>query len=277
MSISEMQACLARLYIDDAFRTLFYTEPEYTLRDYLLTASETTALRSIDRKMLDFFAGSLKNKRKDRLERAYPLLFRVAPAIVDRLYRRYYDLHPAGSHWPAYQDILDFGLFMEESLSGAGDAPPYARDVVRYERLSYLTNFGPAGMNGFLAPVDASAPVQMDDRPMQSKGLRVESFSYDIPSLEQMLAGVPANGNEPAIDACDCYLVFRPAAGDDKSKVLRVNSATKELLNLCDGRRTVTQIISEMESRFGATCLRESLMAAINRLLSAGAIEIVRG
>ena len=78
MSVAEMQAYLARLYTSDPFRKLFELDPDTTLSDYTLADDEINALKQIDTKMLNTFAGTLKSKRKKRFLGAYPLLFKLA-------------------------------------------------------------------------------------------------------------------------------------------------------------------------------------------------------
>jgi hypothetical protein len=277
MSISEMQACLARLYVDDCFRKLFYLDPDETVRHYRLTPDEASALKNIDRRMLDFFAGSLKNKRKGGLERAYPLLFRVTSDAIGRYYHRYYQLHVVNPHQPGYQDIMDFGVFMEESMADGEDVPAYASEVARYERLCYWTNFCPAVENGTGATASvAREAVRTDDRLQRRRAVQLEPFSYDVTSLEEKLRSSSAADGEIELERGEYYVLFRPASQSYNSRVLRVNHATKTLIDLCDGSRTTSQIISAVEEQFGTTNLEQVLFTAIDRLLTAGAIQLVR-
>lgn len=277
MSISEMQACLARLYVDDCFRKLFYLDPHETVRDYQLAYDETSALKSIERRMLDFFAESLKGKRKDRLERSYPLLFRLSSDAIGRYYRRYYQLHIMNPHQPDYQDIMDFGVFMEESMADAEGVPAYASEVARFERLCYWTNFCPAVETGSCT-TGAFAPesFRTDDRLQRCGGVKLEMFSYDVAALDDKVLSSSAAEGKIELERGEHYILFRPATQSYNSRVLRVNHATKALIDLCDGSRTTLQIISEVEQNFGTTNLEPPIVTAINRLLSAGAIQLVR-
>src|SRR5438552_8847500 len=82
MSMAEMQACLARLYVDGASRRLFALEPETVLGEYRLSAEEARALRDLDRRALERFAISLNSKRRRRFVATYPLLFGLASPAV---------------------------------------------------------------------------------------------------------------------------------------------------------------------------------------------------
>src|SRR5262249_51905603 len=136
MSAGELQACLARLCVDAAFRRLFELEGAATVAGYRLTAGEQEALLGIDRGQLAAFAAGLRAKRRAQLERGYPLLGRaLPPAEQDRWFNRFHDLHPADPGDSPIEARLRFGRFLEAALAGDPKAPPYASDLARYERL----------------------------------------------------------------------------------------------------------------------------------------------
>src|SRR5947209_4692942 len=137
MSMAEMQACLARLYVDGASRRLLALEPETVLGDYRLSAEEARALRDLDRQALERFAGSLKSKRRRRFAATYPLLFGLESPAVERYYERYYHLYPARPGGSFVTEQLEFGRFMEESLAADDEAPPFAGDLAQYERIRF--------------------------------------------------------------------------------------------------------------------------------------------
>lgn len=274
-----MQACLARLYVDDSFRRLFYIEPEATVRDYRLTANEREALKNIDREMLDFFVTSLINKRKERMEKAYPILSRIHPDLVSRYYRRYSQVRVANAHEPNYEDVVQFGLFMEESIADADEAPAYASQLARYERLCYCANIGPSIDEASSVPEPLQQPqtARLEDRLALCTGVHIESFSYDVAALKDEIDQSASSQTGIQIEAGEYWILFISAsnAGNDGS-VLRINYATRALLDLCDGDRTVSQIITQMEETFGATHLEQALRDPIDRLLSVRAIQLAR-
>ncbi|MDQ3810520.1 MAG: Os1348 family NHLP clan protein [Chloroflexota bacterium] len=279
MSVPELQACLARLYVDGSFRKLFYIDPDDTLRGYELNAAEALAIKSIDRDRLEFFAESLVNKRKHEFERAYPLLFRLHSVVAERLYRRYYDLRVASPYQPGIQDITEFGLFLEESLASAADAPPYAVDLARYERLSYaaLVGTGPEAMPTVEPPEPAEpATIEASDRLRSSGGIQLAAFMYDVAALEDKLESSSDRQNSIEPDRGEYWILFTPRVGSSPARTLRVNSPTRTLLQLCDGRATMADIVAAVEQTFGATQMGEVVRTALERLLAVGAIEIVR-
>src|SRR4029450_12314298 len=95
MSMAEMQACLARLYVDGAFRRLLALEPETGLSEYRLSTAEAQALRDLDAAAVERFARSLESKRRRRFAATYPLLFGLGAPAIERYYDRYCQLYPA--------------------------------------------------------------------------------------------------------------------------------------------------------------------------------------
>ncbi len=55
MSIPELQACLARLYLDEPFRRLLASDPPLALQAYRLNAEEEAAIRELDATRLESF------------------------------------------------------------------------------------------------------------------------------------------------------------------------------------------------------------------------------
>jgi len=272
MSIGEMQACLARLYVDEPFRRLLHIEPEKALEEYGLTPDESAALQGIDRKMLEYFAASLRNKRKKRIQRAFPMTFKLDRVKIERYYRRYYQLHTARPHQLPHQDVMEFGAFMEESFAQADDLPPYAADLARYERLYYGAAFASESSEASGASPQGNGATEeragrMDARPRVRNGVQVASFRYDVAAIERALE---EGGNlddlrcEPDVN----YIVFRPATADSDARMMRVNAATKVVFDLCDGRRPVSEIMAQAQAILRADGLEEAIVATVDRLLA---------
>ena len=280
MSLGEMEACLARIYVDEPFRRLFYLEPSKTLAEYLLTEQERAALQGIDRKMLEFFAGSLKSKRRKRVQRAYPILFRILGARMDRYYARYYQLHPAKPNHSGQQDPADFGAFMEETLARAEDAPPYAADVARYERHCHGMSLAPA-------PGAPGAPDARDDQrdghvlgptatPYLREGVQVVHFDHDVIAIEKALEDGGDEG-APSPERSPQTLVFRPATPTAEVRMMRLNTPSKVVLDLCDGRRAVSRIVTETQAILGVGAAEDRIVETLHRLLALQVLAVGAG
>jgi hypothetical protein len=266
MSIAEMQACIARLYVDEPFRKMLHLDPSSALDGYRLTADEDAAIRGIDSNALEQFAGSLVAKRRKRIERAYPLLFRMDSREVQRLYARFYQLYTAKPYQPGDQEVIEFGVFAEQSLVNTDHLPSYAGDLARYERLYYWATVSGEWDAGEEETTSDNTRVVTDmaARPSLAPNVTVSEFAHDVAAVEEALQ----KGEDPAaIRAIQrCSIVFRPAVGNSAVQMLRVNAPTKQILDLCNGRRTVAEIIVETETALGAVELRGAILDTLNRL-----------
>lgn len=264
-----MQDCLARLYVDGAFRRLFALEPETVLGGYGLSAEEAQALRDLDRAALERFARSLKSKRRRRFVATYPLLFGLASAAVDRYYDRYYQLYPARRGGSFVAELLEFGRFMEECLATDDEAPPFASDLARYERLRFAARRTAVGHRpeGTHQPARPDpAPVGPDDRPRLADGVAVGSFRTGILAIVDALeAGLPP----PETGEGPYTFVFRPGQSATDPDAFYVTPATRELLDWCDGERTLAELAAAVKRQRGG----EGRGSADGPLPVAGAVQ----
>jgi hypothetical protein len=279
MSLGELQACLARLYIDEPFRRLFYIDPLKTLEEYRLTEEEYIAVSSIDRDKLNFFAVSLKNKRKTRIQQAYPFLFALDEREIDHYYARFYQLYTAKPHQSGYQDVIDFGKFIEESLTDSLSLPRYASDLVRYERLYYCA-MRLRRQGGDDETLDSNAGgkpimVSASARPSLRSGVVLAQFDYQVAEIEDALQ----RGEQPddLELKSECFIVFKPPTNISDVKLVRLNLASKTVVAFCDASRTVSEIVSGVEATLGVGGLNDSVVDAITRLLKSRILVLDAG
>jgi hypothetical protein len=275
MSLAEMQACLARLYVNEPLRQLFRIDPSVALKGYDLTPEEAGALRQLDCGQLDRFAGSLVSKRRKSVERAYPLLFALDGAAMRRYYWRFFQLYPAKPRQGRHQDAVDFGEFMEESLAGAEQLPAYAGDLARYERLYYLAMTAataPADVDGSPPTQTTVEPPKLAARPALARDVQVADFAYDVARIEEALQKehIP----DAAAVADNCTIVFMPRTSRSEARMLKINEPTKLVVARCDGHRTVAQIVAETETALGANDLGERIVESLDRLVVAGVLVL---
>jgi hypothetical protein len=266
MSTAEMQACLARLYVDEPFRKLFRLD--FTAIDeYWLTNDEASAIRAINPMQLDNYARSLRNKRRSRVERAYPIMFSIDQSKMLRYYARYYQFQTGRADaLSPQQDVLDFGAFLHQSLIGADTLPPYAADICRYERLYYLVRFAPRlPQNSAGAKVNRIA--DSSDVPFVRRGVEIADFAYDVAAIEEW---VRDTGRPPTVDEVGqtaASIAFRPATPTSAARMLRLNAATRAVIAFCDGR-TASQIVAALEAAYSTRDLQRDIVDVLNRLLA---------
>lgn len=265
-----MQACLARLYTDDTFRNLFYLDQDTVLDGYVLTADERIAIKTVDQKMLNFFASSLKKKRKEKVQYAYQVLFRLDGEIINRCYDRYYQLYPARPNISRQGEILQFGQFMEETLAGFDALPPYARDLVRYERMIASMGLSREVRENHGDYREERRKILLSDRIAIRESVDIETFVYDVTAIHEALL----NNEEPRDVIRGEYYVLFQRCSPFGPKFFSISYGTKALLDLCDGNITLTDAVDKLQMRFGDDSLTNSILALTNRMLEREVIEV---
>jgi len=267
MTVADMQAALARISADEAYRSWFELAPEAALDKYSLTESERSALKSIDTKLMGIFAASLKSKREHWITKAFPLCRQVCGEQLARYFGRFYDLHPAepGVDWAA--QVASFGRFLADCLAVDPSVAPYAVDLCRYELAAFEVDQAVLPSDD-LRTLDADGATALDDRPidpaarpMLLPGVRVVSFDYDVPSILLHLSAEDALEHAPERRAVSIIMrVGRSGA----LEVFEVNAATAALLRVCSGALTLAEIERRMSGQIGvgdtpARALRQML------------------
>lgn len=240
MSMVEMQAALARLYVDGPFLDRFCADPGTVLRDYDLTPREAGALAALDREAVRKFAGSLRSKTWGRFRVPYVLLRALSPAITFRYFKRFYELRTVRPNEPFYALTLELGEFFERSFSGNPELPPYASELARYERLFFIARFRPrAGGETPGSARSVAGTLTRDSRPAARPGITRARFDYDMRALDRALS----EGTVPeGVEKKECQVVFQSFEQLGRARKFRVSPATAELLTLCDGTRDLAAI-----------------------------------
>jgi hypothetical protein len=221
--------------------------------------------------MLETFAASLKGKRLERILENYPLSGRLVHAAMERYTDRFYQLFPARPHASTQEYLASFGTFLEETLRGDEDIPTYAAELARYERLFCAAGFPPArtdeDVEGVGAPVDG---ISIDTCPAMKSGVNLGEFEYNITDIVSSLRHdeLPSR-----IEKAPGWIVFQHVAGNSSPRVFEVNPALGSLLDLCDGVRTVRDIVAELEDQLAIEGLMEDLIQALGHMASMGILR----
>ncbi len=260
MSNAEMQACLARLYVDDLFLKLVRADEAEIDRHYDLSQRERAALSEIDFDQLEFFARTLKTKRRRKLAGAYPAVFALEPAMIDRYVLRYFQLYRVHSAGDPLGDVLAFGTYIEECLATAETAPPWAAQVARFETMLNRAR----GETAEHPETAADAPLSDQSRPRLRPDVLVSDFTYDVVALSEALAaGDPIEG----VRREERYgLVVLPARRLGEGRTFRLSGAALMVLDACRGTLTVPQIINQIEDRIGAQGLTPQILQTLGQL-----------
>lgn len=131
MGLAEVQAALARFYVDPALRDRFFADPTVVGLELGLGADEARGLAGVSRRQVEQFAESLRRKRRDQARRVIPMAARALGGRFGGLFERYAAAAaPRGS-----KADLDDAIGFVEALGRWTDEerPPWVVDLARYE------------------------------------------------------------------------------------------------------------------------------------------------
>lgn len=131
LSLTDVQAALARLLTDNAAREAFLAAPEATGATWHLTAREIAHLHQMAAQGIPEFAASLRAKRRAEAGELLPL---TRQALGDK-YAALFDEHtaqftPQGIHKP-YEDALEFLEFLQQP-----DRDSWLCELARFEAIN---------------------------------------------------------------------------------------------------------------------------------------------
>jgi len=273
VSASESQACLAHLYTSASFRRLVALEPERALDGYFLTAAERLSITTIDADALERFAQSLEVKRRRRLERAYPALFALDPAVLETLCRRYHELYPRRPDEPVDTDVTQFGMFAEQTLAGGEPFARHAADLARFERLMYALRQRASGADQHADGRGQPATRDAGDRPRRCDGVTVARFHCNVSEIGDALR----QGLTPDVRHEEEFIVCGVRDGEWAPRILRVSAAVALVVELCDGERSAADVGAAIEAHFAEQGLGGSVDDIIRRLAHAQILEVADG
>jgi hypothetical protein len=275
MSTAEMQACLARLYKHEAYRRLFYLDPDPALQEYGLTEEEANALKALDRRKLEAFALALRVKRGRKLRATFPILFKLYPARLTRHVNRYFELYPAHPEDSLRDEVRSFGAFLRASLATDEAFPPYAPDIVQYEKLYYLAKFLPVvPFAGHETPGRSADPeaISLSARPLLWPDIHIGSFRHDVPKYAAIISQrqIPLALTDPG-EFCYVFQFTRTGA---EPKLFRISPATGEFLHRCDGSSDIAELADRLTGEFGRRDIADELLQLVRKLVGADVLRV---
>lgn len=268
MSLIEMHSALARLYTDETFLQGFCAGPDEALARYDLTPREAAALAAIDREAVKKYAASLRSKTRGRFEHAYRLLLTLDAAVFHKYYLRFYELRPIRPYETFHGPIVELGRFFERSFAENPEAPSYAADLARYQRLFYQARFDPQGSAVRARPSAAAEGTALVPRTRLAvvPGVRIEPFEYDMSALEAALL----KGETPRdVQPSPSQVVFQSFPEVGRARKFQVSTSTARLLSLCDGTRELGDVAARLEADW------EPVLEAAGKLLRLRLLEEV--
>jgi hypothetical protein len=133
MGLAQVQAALARLYTDAAWRADFLADPEGAGAGLGLDAAEVRQLAQLGPGQVQLVAGSLRRKRLNEVVKLLPLSHRALGPRFAALFWQHADAYLPRGTKRHRDDALAFAAFVARAARVEGLEPPWAADLMRYE------------------------------------------------------------------------------------------------------------------------------------------------
>ena len=130
MGLGEVQAALARLYTEPAIRDMLENDPEALQRECGLTDEDLEHLTHLSASELEFFATSLRSKRRGEVAKLLPGTAAALGGQYRLMFNRYSDRFLPSGEQKHLEDALHFAEYL-----GLVDVPgkPWVASIVAYE------------------------------------------------------------------------------------------------------------------------------------------------
>ena len=290
MSMMGMQTVMARLCVDYEFRQAFAIDPDRALEASALTAREAAQIKATDIEAVREYAGSLLGKRIGLIRKWLPLSLRVlakhlSAQEANRILERYgleniRGTDEIGGEWvrAEFQRVSEYltGLVARGEIE-----VPYFRDVLKFEVVKFwmLNDLAVNECARCFTKPDRTQSTFTDECQRNGK-LRLgkhaclESFDHN---LAELLPLVEKEASMTQLEVNPSYVLFfkRPDAPGVANST--VNLPLKQLIELCDGTRTIDGVVSSISSQLGMTeaVVRNDCWAALGQLYIGGAVGFV--
>jgi hypothetical protein len=133
MGLAQVQAALARLYTDAAWRASFLADPEAAGATLGLAAAEARQLAGLAPAQVELVAGSLRRKRLTEVVKLLPLSHRALGPRFAALFWRHADAYLPRGTKRHRADALAFTAYLARAARAEPLDPPWAADLLAYE------------------------------------------------------------------------------------------------------------------------------------------------
>jgi hypothetical protein len=255
MSLLEMQRALTRILTDEDFRRAFLADGAAALAGFALSDRERDSLCHLDRERVVIHAFLLQQGRVELALKAFPASAQLLRHRLADLVSEYCRANPpVPVKGPALlQEATLLQAFLRPHLAPMD--PPYLAELFEYEGESFrLAN----GMDAWLSALDFESRNAADSQPsdlmrripMTGAHALVRAFTYPVAELgEAVVRGEVPPAPPPA--PTPTWLLLSKRAHVLKLDVSRVNTLVRDLLALCDGRRTTEEVLEALAGQIG--------------------------
>lgn len=288
MSMIEMQRVLSKVLTDDDFRQAFADDAQEACGAYTLTAKELGSLKAIDKVRMESYSTLLREGRIGFGLKAFPVTARMLQPVFRRFIPRYVREYPplptTGS--PLLFEAMSLYRFIARLIGEGSLDVQHLSDVLEYEKTLYFIGNDPkvAARANACAEENSRLPVELAEdvtvrhlKPLKGDHAEVSRFSLNVIELLPLLDAGQAPEVSPPEE--ETYVLFLKTPHQPGVNISRINKATANLINLCDGRHTTAELIEELageaglESDAGRSEQARRCVGLLSRLLKSNVIS----
>lgn len=244
MSLIEMQRALSVILTSPGVRHEYQRDPDFALRQFSLTERERTTLAALDSGRLQRYSAMLIAGRLELALKALPVTRLLLPADFTMKFGELYsrDYPPvilAGS--AMLHEVHSIRQFITDLTQSQVLNDPYLCNVVRFEAsVFHLTNDIEAFSAATRCHQELVTPVTDTTRPLLERHVLICTFDSDILAILNALR----HGRRPEehLLSSTTILLLRRNVDTPAVSIIRLNEASRELLQKCDGATDIREL-----------------------------------
>lgn len=251
MTALDYQRAFARLLTNQDLREDFFRNEMKQFPGIPLSESQINSLMLLDSDMTERYSRMLTATRLNMALGVLPYTKKLlSEDFVEKACAVYGKQVPptSASGSPTLEEVKRFDRFIKSFASESDELNPYLRDVSLYEINLYYLRSEP--FSGVLSGSKKSIGNERDILSLTPKingNIKILKFEYDVIKIISELKA----GNIPTLDKKETILVMMQS---DRERIVKsIGKPIYDLMQLCDGTLTVSEIAKLYEGKSGET------------------------
>jgi hypothetical protein len=275
VTLLDMQRALSRMLTDQEFRRTFRAGHPAALQGYRLTERERDCLLALrwDRVALhaELHGYSRMSLGLKALPCSHLAIGDRVTDLVDRYCAEYPPAPEAGG--AAVVEAERVGEFLTRLVDAGSLGPAWLGDLLRYEQalLRVGSTYRSWESARRVAELGGRPSERLDGVPVAGPHVTVLAFDHPVLDLVADLEAARVPGPVPPLGS-PLWLMLSKAP-DSLVRTAQTNEATAELIRACDGRRTVSEVVSLLSARLGGA-VGAAVLAILDQLAAWGVVGV---
>jgi hypothetical protein len=278
MTLLDMQRVVGRILTDRVFREAFVAGGTWDEDDYDLSERELRNIRGLRFDRLSQHADGLEHGRLELGLKPLPLTEKLLHSQLREQLARFCREFPPlpESDSVVLVESSRMARFLQRLGSEGSLDPIWAADLAQYEQTIFRLTVGQDAARSALKSQElnkswSDSNSVLGATPVGGSHVQVLSFCYPISEIvaELRIERVPTltQLHDPQL------VLFQRVAGELNVNILRINPATAELVEACDGHRTTRDVIELVGGKLGQRAA-EQVVGAIQQLCNRNVLAL---